>query len=281
MTPPRLPYFDYLLSELDKHNPKIEKIFGRHAHWGYWREPSAAVCDDDDYATAAENLTLELCQLAAIADGESVLDVGCGFGGTIASLNERFSALQLAGVNIDGRQLARAQRQVRPRADNRIMFCQADACALPFASESLDRVLAVECIFHFPSRETFFQEAYRVLRPGGVLALSDFVPAPAFLPITRLGAVRRLQNHNFFGRCDFRFTISKYRRLARQTGFATITERNVSRQIAPTYRYLRRNLKAAEGRLPLDGMLLVRLQELCGIVGLSNYFLLSFKKLGS
>jgi ubiquinone/menaquinone biosynthesis C-methylase UbiE len=280
MTSPRLPYFDYLLSELDKRNPTIEKTFGRHAHWGYWRDPAAAVCDDDDYAVAAENLTLELCRLAGIADGESVLDVGCGFGGTIASLNERLGALRLAGVNIDARQLARAQRRVRPRADNRLLFCQADACALPFATDSFDRVLAVECIFHFPSRETFFQEAYRVLRPGGVLALSDFVPAPAFLPISHLGMVRRLQNYNFFGRCDFRFTINKYRRLAKQTGFVTMAESNVSRQIAPTYRYLRQNLSAAEGGLPFDGGLLIRLQELFSRVGLSNYYFLSFKKQG-
>jgi cyclopropane fatty-acyl-phospholipid synthase-like methyltransferase len=36
------------------------------------------------------------------------VDVGCGFGGTIASLNEHFSDLQLTGVNIDLRQLDRA-----------------------------------------------------------------------------------------------------------------------------------------------------------------------------
>jgi len=86
MTEHRLPYFDYLLAELAKRNSAIEKSFGRHVHWGYWDDPAKARGDDDDYARAAEQLTVELCRLAGIAEGEKILDVGCGFGGTIASL---------------------------------------------------------------------------------------------------------------------------------------------------------------------------------------------------
>ena len=44
---------------------------------------------------------------AGIADGQHILDVGCGFGGTVASLNENFSRVHLLGVNIDERQLER------------------------------------------------------------------------------------------------------------------------------------------------------------------------------
>jgi ubiquinone/menaquinone biosynthesis C-methylase UbiE len=276
----RLPYFDHLLSALDKQNPSIEKSFGRHVHWGYWDDPEKALCDDEDYARAAEQLTLELCQLAGIAEGEQVLDVGCGFGGTIASLNERYGRIQLTGLNIDARQLARARQLVHPLRENGVKFCQGDACRLPFADEIFDRLLAVECIFHFPSRESFFKEAYRVLRPGGVLVLSDFVPARLFLPMNRLMKSRWFEKYNVIGPCNIEFTIDKYRRLAMQTGFEYGAERNVTRQTLPTYRYLERLLAHLGVGGGLAGIVRasIRMQRLFGAFGLLNYYLLSFNK---
>lgn len=277
MKMPQLPYFDFLFSELAKGNRTIEKSFGRHVHWGYWDDPSAAVCDDEDYALAAERLTLELCRLADIASGQRVLDVGCGFGGTVASLNERFRGLDLIGANIDERQLVRARELVKPANGNNVEFRQGDACSLPFQDASFDRLLAVECVFHFPSRETFFREANRVLRPGGVLVLSDFVPVPAFVPVSWLSTTRLFEKYNPFGICNVQYTVGRYRRLAARSGFSGMTERNVTLQTLPTYRYLKQILALKAGAHWLEPYLLEVLR-LLSASGLLKYHFLSFQK---
>jgi ubiquinone/menaquinone biosynthesis C-methylase UbiE len=274
-----LPYFDFLFAELSKQNAAIEKSFGRHVHWGYWADPAEATGDDEDYGRAAEALTQELCRLAGISEGDRVLDAGCGFGGTVASLNERFERLQLVGINIDDRQLERARRLVTPLNDNTIEFCQGDACALPFADTSFDRLLAVECIFHFPSRETFFKEAHRVLKPGGLLALSDFIPKTVFLPFIWFATSRLFDKINVFGRCDVQFTIGRYRRLAAATGFIPVVERDVTDNILPTYRYLQkigRRLAGGSSNPATDTAL--RITQLLAMSRLLSYYLLSFRK---
>lgn len=44
---------------------------------------------------------------------------------------------------------------------------------MPFGPAAFDGLISVEAAFHFPSRRRFFEEAHRVLRPGGVLTMSD------------------------------------------------------------------------------------------------------------
>lgn len=275
-----LPYFDFLLSQLSQQNATIETSFGRHVHWGYWPNPDAAVLDNQDYAQAAEQLTRELYGLANIRDGERLLDVGCGFGGTIASLNENHAELDMTGLNIDGRQLERAKAMVLPLQANRINFCQGDATVLPFADASYDNILAVECIFHFPSRERFFAEAFRVLKPGGSLVLSDFVPSQLFLPLALLSKTKQFSKINFFGHCDVGYTVGRYRSLAADTGFKVSAMRDITRHTLPTYRYLPTMLGEAVRKEGLERQSRYMIEMLwwLGRLGLLNYYLIALTK---
>ncbi|OVE80471.1 SAM-dependent methyltransferase, partial [bacterium I07] len=80
---------------LERGNPDVEKIFGRHVHWGYWEHSADANHSNGDFMSASERLCRMICDKAGIRSGMRILDVGCGFWGTIASLNERFESLEL------------------------------------------------------------------------------------------------------------------------------------------------------------------------------------------
>ena len=235
----RLPYFDYLLKALKEGNAAVAKSFGRHVHWGYWEAPAQATLTTEDFAQASEELSRQVCLAGHIQDKQKVLDVGCGFGGTIAHINENFQGMSLVGVNLDERQLARARDIVKPIGKNTIEFKQGNACALPLPDASFDVVLAVECIFHFPDREQFFKEAYRVLKPGGYLALSDFVPKPVLLPFTKLNLPQAV-SEGFYGRCNILCGVEDYRNLAVKIQLSMQTERDITANTLPTYSYLRR-----------------------------------------
>ena len=272
-----LPYFDYLLASLQDEDDAVGKSFGRHVHWGYWEQPGRAELSSDDFADAAENLSRQVCAAAGIKDSMRILDVGCGFGGTIAHLNENFADMELLGLNLDDRQLARACRQVKALGRNKIQFQQADACVLPFRNNSFDAVLAVECIFHFPDRKRFFQEAQRVLKPGGFLALSDFVPSEVLLPVARINWPESL-SIGFYGKCNFQTTGKKYRQLAHETGLELEVDNDITVNTLPTYTYLRK-LGAKRALNNIAGVFETLTLEAISRLRLLKYMVYSFKKL--
>ncbi len=167
-------YFDTLIEKFAE-DPELEKAFGQHIHWGYWENPSESKGTLLDFGVAANNLSEKVIQLGGINNGASILDAGCGFGGTISMLNNDFSQLNLVGVNIDEAQVIRARETIKPKNDNRIELICANACNLPKFQQLFDYVIALECIFSFPSRETFFQEVRKNLKTGGKLIIVDFI----------------------------------------------------------------------------------------------------------
>lgn len=140
---------------------------------GYWKE--ARTLDE-----AASHLAALLARETGFGSGDRVLDAGFGFADQDVQWANAYPGLRVAGVNVSPVQVRAARQRVEAAGlADRIDLRVADAVATPFEAGSFDKVVALESAFHFPSRRQFFEEAHRVLRPGGRIGLADFVDAPS------------------------------------------------------------------------------------------------------
>jgi SAM-dependent methyltransferase len=108
---------------------------------------------------------------AGALDGRRVLDAGCGGGGYLRALAAR--GADAHGVEIDGRKCAACAS-----ADVRRRLVQGDLERAPFATACFDLVLLNEVLEHVPDDAAALREAFRLLRPGGVLIV--FAPNRLF-----------------------------------------------------------------------------------------------------
>jgi SAM-dependent methyltransferase len=124
---------------------------------------------DPDEAPVAVRRLVERIAVPLPVAGD-VLDVGNGLGAQDPTIANVARPRSLTAVNITWSQLEAGRDNLREAGGRAVC---ADACRLPFADGSFDGVISVEAAFHFSSRARFLAEAFRVLRPGGVLTMSD------------------------------------------------------------------------------------------------------------
>ncbi len=99
-----------------------------------------------------------------------VLDIGCGLGAATAMMARHYPNAVVLGLNISLTQAVYAACRA-PGGH----FVVMDGARLGIASERADRIHCIEAAFHFDSRDDFFAEVDRVLRPGGRAFVSDIL----------------------------------------------------------------------------------------------------------
>ncbi|MGB7564743.1 MAG: methyltransferase domain-containing protein [Prochlorococcaceae cyanobacterium] len=159
----------------------LERLWGEHVHLGHYGNPPRRV----DFRHAKEDFVHALVRwsgLDRLPAGSTVLDVGCGIGGS-ARILARDYGFQVVGISISPGQIERA-RSLTPTG----LPCQfelMDALALEFPINSFDAVWSVEAGPHMADKQRYADELLRVLRPGGLLAVADWNRRdPALQPTT-------------------------------------------------------------------------------------------------
>ena len=188
-------------------------LWGEHIHHGYWPTDESKATESKE--TAQANLIRLLLSISGL-DGSgpaqpdkktlSVLDVGCGVGGTSRYLASELGA-HVTGITISTRQVELATKLAKTAAADageagsgekvesvgadaagfvsvgkgQVRFLELDAEKMGdyFGKDaaSFDVVWISEALSHFPDKALFFRNAHRVLKPGGKLVLADWFKA--------------------------------------------------------------------------------------------------------
>jgi sarcosine/dimethylglycine N-methyltransferase len=147
----------------------LSKIWGGNLHMGLFKDPDEPLLDAQMRANA------HMAKPAALKPGQRVIEAACGVGSTARYLAKNF-AVRVQATNIAEMQLTEG-RELTAQAglSNLIEFSYADYHELPFPDASFDVWWCQEALLYAIDKRRVFNEAIRVVRPGGHLIMSDLL----------------------------------------------------------------------------------------------------------
>jgi tocopherol O-methyltransferase len=154
-----------VIEHYDLVSPYYRSLWGEHLHHGYW------IRGDEPKEKAQFQLIEHLAQLARVKSGSHILDIGCGFGGSTLFLARNYHAVVI-GINNSPVQVQMA-RDAAAKDQLDAKFLLMDADALDFQRQ-FDILWSVESISHYQYPEKFFASAAKLIKPGGVFAITDW-----------------------------------------------------------------------------------------------------------
>lgn len=211
-------HYDYL-------TPKYVRFWGEHIHHGFWQ-------GGESPRQAQESLIERLARKAGIPEGATVLDVGCGVGGSSLWLAQHRHC-EVVGITISPVQVDLArQRAAAAGLDARVRFERFDANHLEAFPGKFDAVWIIECSEHIFDKAQFFRNIAALLQPGGRLALCAWLKAQ---PVANPAHERLVQEVCEGMLCPALATLDDYKCWLEKSGFHQIKGDDITAHTARTW----------------------------------------------
>ena len=138
-------------------------VGGDMLNFGYWENGSTTPI------SAQEALCSKVGKLGELDSAENMIDVGSGVAGPARFWSNEYPELDIICVNTNFTQL---QNAISAKNIERINQHNSTSANFPFASDSIDRVIALESAQHFKDFDSFISESKRVLKNNGILVIA-------------------------------------------------------------------------------------------------------------
>ena len=184
---------------------------GSMLNFGYWSK------EHSDPISAQENLCNVFGNLSELSAAKNVVDVGSGLSAPSKLWRDSYPTLNLYDVNINFKQLNFLKHE------KNIEFLNSTSTKLPFANNSVDRVLALESAQHFKPLDNFISESKRVLIKSGFLVMA----VPITLKNSSLGRLGLLK----FTWSSEHYGLDYLRDLISSNGFKIIDETLIGKHV--------------------------------------------------
>lgn len=122
----------------------------------------------DTLMQAEERMLALTCERARIGDGQSILELGCGWGSLTLWMAEKYPQARITGVSHSRTQREHILAEARRRGLGNVEIITCDMNEFDFPAESVDRVVSVEMFEHMKNWPRLMANIARWLRPGGM-----------------------------------------------------------------------------------------------------------------